>query len=392
MKQRLSGVVDAVTVERRGAQELRVAVDGGTESTDGRSPEYRSALNIVALSGPLAVGDRVLLNTLAVEMGLGTGGIDFVVTRLGNELPESEPDGHIIKLRYTPLQLPVLAVESPESPHHDAVRLFAGLDDLPIVCAELHSQLPAICAAAQWSARVQGCSRPPRIVYVMTDGAALPIALSRIAPELKRRGWLHATITAGQAFGGDFEAVNLYSALAAAKVAANADIIVVSPGPGTVGTSTPLGFSGIDQGLAINAAASLGGIPIVAPRISFADSRSRHNGLSHHTITVLQRVARASALIAIPRLPEHQRRTVAESLMLSGIDERHEAVYIEAGKGLQELIDSGMSVMTMGRTLDEERPFFLAAAASGLLASQFAEAKIQGYERSPGYSEPATWE
>ena len=52
------------------------------------------------------------------------------------------PDGHIIKLRYTPLQTAVLSVEAPESPHHDALRLFAGLDDTPVVCSELHSQFP----------------------------------------------------------------------------------------------------------------------------------------------------------------------------------------------------------------------------------------------------------
>ena len=91
----------------------------------------------------------------------------------------------------------------------------------------------------------------------MTDGAALPMALSRLVPEIKSRAGCMRPITAGQAFGGDFEAVNLYSALAAAKEAAHADIIVAGPGPGAVGTATPLGFSGLDQGLAINAAASL---------------------------------------------------------------------------------------------------------------------------------------
>lgn len=385
MRQRLTGTVKSIETERPGAQEIVVAVD----SDSGAAAEFRAALNLIALSGRVEPGARVLLNTLAVEMGLGTGGLDFVVTRLDAAEMQDPPPGHIVKLRYTPLQIPVLAVEAPESPFHDALRLFPGLDDLPVVCTELHSQLPAICAAAHWSARIQGCARQPRLVYVMTDGASLPIALSRIVPELKERGWLHATITAGQAFGGDFEAVNLYSALAAAVVAAEADIVIAGPGPGTVGTATSLGFSGIDQGLAINAAASLGGVPIVAPRISFADTRSRHNGLSHHTITVLQTVARAPALVAMPRLPEDQRRAVEEYLKMTGTDERHEAVYVDAAKGLQALIDSGMVVQTMGRSLADERPFFLAAAATGLLASQFAEAKIQGYERS---SEPSTWE
>ena len=382
MRTRIAGVVQAIVTERPGAQEVRVTVDPDASADISRGAPTRMAINIVALSGRLAVGDPVLLNTVAVELGLGTGGLDFIVTRLDSKHADEAPPGHIIKLRYTPLQIPVLAVEAPESPHHDALRLFSGLDDLPVVCTELHSQLPAICAAAHWSARVQGLNRQPRIVYVMTDGASLPIALSRIVPEIKERGWLSATITAGQAFGGDFEAINLYSALAAAKVACDADIIIAGPGPGTVGTATPLGFSGIDQGLAINAAASLGGVPIVAPRISFTDSRNRHTGLSHHTITVLQKVARAPTLVAMPRLPEHQSLAVEECLKIAGMDDQHEAVYINADRGLQALIDSGMSVLTMGRSQDDERPFFLAAAATGLLASQFAEARIQGIECS----------
>ena len=125
------------------------------------------------------------------------------------------------------------------------------------------------------------------------------------------------------------------------------------------------------------------------PRISFTDRRSRHNGLSHHTVTVLQKVARAATLVAMPRLPEDQRLAVEECLEIAGTNERHEAVYIDAEKGLQALIDSGMSVQTMGRSLDEERPFFLAAAATGLLASQFAEARMQDYEEP---SEDENWQ
>ncbi|HLJ57729.1 MAG TPA: DUF3866 family protein [Chthonomonadaceae bacterium] len=394
--------------ERPGAQEVRVTVDpplptscqpapfanvggqGNQPATRDQPPAAtRYALNLVALSGRVAVGSRVLLNTLAVEMGLGTGGLDFVITQMEPDQARTPPPGHIVKLRYTPLQTPVLSVEAPESPHHQALCDFPGLEELPVVCTELHSQLPAICAAAHWSARVQACPRQPRVVYVMTDGAALPMALSRIIPELKQRGWLQATITAGQSFGGDYEAVNLYSALAAAKAACQADIIVAGPGPGAVGTATPLGFSGVDQGLAVNAAASLGGISIVAPRISFADKRSRHSGLSHHTVTVLQKIARAAAYVAMPRLPEEQRIALEQCLQMPGSEERHEAVYIDAAHGLQALIDSGMDVNTMGRSLNEERPFFLAAAAAGLLASQFAEAKIQGYEHK---FDPAAWE
>ena len=55
-----------------------------------------------------------------------------------------------------------------------------------------------------------------RVVYVMTDGASLPIVISDLVHELRSRDLLDATITCGQAFGGDHDAISLQSALAIA--------------------------------------------------------------------------------------------------------------------------------------------------------------------------------
>ena len=376
MRQRLVGVVEAITSERSGVQELSVRPARFCASSEPPNTEapLRAALNYVELTGRVEVGDSVQLNTIAVEMGLGTGGRDFVVTVLNRPETEATPKGHIVKLRYTPLQIPVLAVEAPESPHHEAVSLFATLDDLPVVCAELHSQLPAICAAATWALHEHGWPRTPRIAYIMTDGAALPLALSRLVSQMKACGLITATITAGQAFGGDYEAVNLYSALATAKQVVGADIIVVSQGPGTVGTATQLGFSGVDQGLAINAVASLGGVPITVARLSFADARDRHQGISHHTLTVLKHIARAPSLLPLPRLTASQLSKVLKTLEEAGITEEHQPITIDADKGLAALETYGLQITTMGRSVTEERPFFLASAAAGLLAAQLVEA------------------
>lgn len=370
LRQRAEGIVEQITAERPGAQELTVRIAPDDPAEKG---ERRPALNLITLTGRVKTGDRVLLNTVAVELGLGTGGLDFVIANLDSAADEQPAPGHILKLRYTPLQTPVLDVSAPESPHHEAMRETVSLEEIPVVCAELHSQVPAICAAARWALQEFGWSRPPRIVYIMTDGASLPIALSRLVPELKAREWIDATITAGQAFGGEYEAVNLYSALAAARAVVHADIIVVSQGPGNVGTQTPLGFSGVDQGLAINATASLGGIPIAAARISFADPRDRHQGLSHHTLTVLSTIARAPALVPIPRLPAPQMKAVRAACAQSGIATEHEVITVDAERGLAAFEAADLQVTTMGRSLDQERPFFLAAAAAGLLAAQLVE-------------------
>lgn len=349
------GIVTDILTERPGAQEVTVRVGDDT----------RRAINYPALSGPVAVGDTVWINTWAVEMKLGTGGLDFVVAT--SRAPRhADPPGHIMKLRYTPVQLPVLSAEAPESPHHAVLENQTMLGGVPVVCAELHSQVPAIAAAAKWETRGEAT-----IVYVMTDGAALPLGLSRLVPEMRNRGLIDAVVTAGQAFGGDYEAVNIYSALAVARHAAGADIIIVSQGPGNTGTGTPLGFSGIDQGIALNAAASLDGTPIAAVRLSFADPRPRHVGLSHHSQTVLGCVALCSVLVPIPKLSPSENSTLLKHLIDRGIIRRHEVIKVNAEPGIEALLDTGLQVTTMGRTIAEERPFFLAAAAAGLVAGQW---------------------
>lgn len=371
----MTGLVESVTAERTGAQEISVRV-GKT---------LRRAVNYPALTGRVAVGDRVTLNTWAAEMGLGSGGADFVTqtdrvcTADGSGFEEAEPPGHILKLRYSPLQHPVLAAEAPESPHHASLRAVVSLGSAPVVCLELHSQLAAAAAAAK---RAMGGTG--RVVYVMTDGAALPIAWSRLVPALREKGLLDATVTCGQAFGGDFEAVNLYSALAAARVAAQGDVIVVGQGPGSVGTDTALGFSGVDQGIALNAAAALEGTPIAVLRLSFADPRARHLGLSHHTRTVLERVALCRAIAPVPVLPAGQQAALQSALEEGSLLDRHAFVRVEAEEGLKALEESGLPVTTMGRTLSEERAFFLAAAAAGMLAGQLAApGSAQGLPDAP---------
>src|SRR5688572_20794829 len=282
---RLDGTVESITTERPGIQEIQVQTDEG----------LRCAINYPRLTGTVSQGDPVVLNACAMAMKLGTGGYDIVASVNGRS-ESIEPPGHIIKLRYTPLQFPVLAAESPESAHHDMICEFESLEGTPVVCAEIHSQVAAIAAAIKWETKGHA-----RIAYIQTEGGALPLPFSRLIAQLKAKELLDATISSGQAFGGDYEAVNLYSALAIADSIAHADVIVVCQGPGAAGTGTPLGFSGVEQGTALNAAASLGGTPIAVVRMSEADPRPRHRGVSHHTVTVLQRIALCRTMVPVPR-------------------------------------------------------------------------------------------
>ncbi|MDE2126688.1 MAG: DUF3866 family protein [Armatimonadetes bacterium] len=364
---RMIGTVEEVVEEDRGRQILRVRTDGG---------ECRDAIALTALCGLVAVGCRVSLNTAAVELGLGSGGLDFVEAPLDSAEDPIEPAGHILKARYTPSQMPVLAVEAPESCEHENLSEWRSLGELPVVCVELHSQIPAVCAAARWEVTASNLP-PPRIVYVMTDGAALSLGVSGLAKRMRAAGLVDAVITSGQAFGGDIEAINLYSALLAAHVVCHADIVVTGQGPGNAGTGTELGFSGVDQGMALNAAASMGAQPIAVARISFADGRARHQGISHHTLTVLKHVALRGSIVPLPRLPPRQLRVVRQAMEAAAIEPRHQAVVVDAERGLRALETTGVEVTTMGRSVQEDRAFFLSAAASGLIAGQLCVQRLR---------------
>lgn len=325
------------------------------------------ALAYVALVGRPEPGDRVLLNTTALDRRLGTGGYALVVA-LPDRLPPTGPPGpgHLVKARYTPQQAMVLGVDEQESPHHD---LLADADDLlamPVVVADLHSSLPAVLAGVF-------AARPAtRVAYVMTDGGALPAWFSRSVAGLREAGRLAACVTSGQAFGGDLEAVTVHTALLAARHVVGAEVAVVIQGPGNLGTGTRWGFSGVAAGEAINAAATLHGRPVAALRISDADPRERHRGISHHSLTAYGRVALAPADVAVPDLsawPDLARRVEDQLPVLR----RHRTVRVASsglsGGLMDALRASPVPLSTMGRGLDDDPAAFLAAAAAGAHAA-----------------------
>src|ERR1700749_333308 len=122
--------------EWAGAGELEVAVDGA---------QVR-ALAYPALTGAPQPGDRVLLNTTALDLGLGTGGYALVVA-LPDRLPaDTKLPGHLIKARYTPLQACVLGADEQGSPHHEVLRDADDIGGMPRVVADLPSAPPAVLA------------------------------------------------------------------------------------------------------------------------------------------------------------------------------------------------------------------------------------------------------
>jgi hypothetical protein len=324
------------------------------------------ALAYPDLTGRPGPGDLVLLNSTALERGLGTGGFALVAA-LPGRLPQTGPvgPGHLVKARYTPMQVMVLGVDEQESEHHD---LLADADDLlgmPVVVADLHSSLPAVIAGVR-------TERPrARVAYVMTDGGALPAAFSRTAAALREADWLATTVTVGQAYGGDLEAVTVHTGLLAARLVAHADVAVVTQGPGNLGTGTRWGFSGVSAGEAVNAAAVLRGRPVACLRISAADGRERHRGVSHHSLTAYGRVALAPADVVVPLLPgEFGAGVRAQAAALGAPNGRHRLVEVGLD-GLRAALEAcPVGLSTMGRGLDDDDAAFLAAAAAGRHAAR----------------------
>ena len=319
------GRVTAVVEEHEGL--VRLEVDGG------------ACIAYPQLTGPVEVEDEVLVNVQARELGLGSGGFDVLYANLtrGLEVPAAE-GAHVMKLPYTPLQWAERHVE-------EVGKLAASLDGMPVVCCSLHSQLAPVCAGLEGK----------RVGYVQLPGGALSVPLSDTVRLLRSRELLAATVSAGPCFGGEVETVGVPSALAWA-VEEGCEAVVCAIGPGIVGTGTSLGHGGLAAADAANASVALGGRPVLAARISSADERDRHRGVSHHTRAVLS-LCRDGVTVAWPAGLEAPEWVDARAEV--EVDSWREAC-------------AGLPLSHMGRGPDEEPWFFAAAFAAGKLAGSLA--------------------
>ncbi len=370
------GVVSTVRGQWSGAITIDVSTD-----TDGAADPSQPDIPALAypdLVGTPAVGDRVLLNTTAYQRGLGTGGFALVVALPDNlPSPETAP-GHLVKARYTPLQTMVLGVDDQESPHHELLREADSLHGMPVVAADLHSSLAAVVAGVR--ARPGGESL--KVAYVMTDGGALPAAFSATCAALRDAQWLDSVITTGQSFGGDLEAVTVHTGLLAAHHVIGADVVVLTQGPGNLGTGTRWGFSGVALGEGLNAVGLLGGHGIAALRISAADPRPRHRGVSHHSATTYGRVVTHHTDLVVPDLrgcegisSDFAQQVEHESRELITHSDHLHRVSVPCRDLRPALSTSPVRLSTMGRGIDEDPASFLAAAAAGWHAAAPREAE-----------------
>lgn len=318
-------------------------------------------INYNKLTGIIEVNDTVLLNTTAVELGLGSGGYHFVLANITGDRFSNIGEGHIMKLRYTPMQINCMTAEAQESPYHEVFNNFKSLNNLPIITGTLHSMLTPIALTLKYIAKKE------RIVYIMTDGGALPIWMSDTVKRLRSNGVLQGSITFGNAFGGDLECINVYTALIAAKEIMKADVVVISMGPGIAGTDTRYGFSSIEQGYIIDAVNNIEGKAIAVPRISFADRRSRHHGLSHHSRMTLGKLCCTKAIIALPILEKPKEDLLERQLKESGILGKHEMRFLKSIEVENLLKKEECQLEKMGKSYAQDKEYFITCGLSALL-------------------------
>ena len=308
------------------------------ERTDGLvrlEVEGRPCVAYPRLTGPVALGDDVVVNAQAVTLGLGSGGFDILHVNLTRGLAlATEPEAHVMQLPYTSLQHAVAHAE-------ERSELPDGLSGLPIVCCTLHSQLVPVCA---------GIGPGARIAYVQLEGGALPVSLSDAVRALKSAGRLEIAIAAGACVDGDLACVGVPSALLVCA-AKGYDAAVCAVGPGIVGTGSRWGHGAVAAAEAIATARALGGRPILAIRASEDDPRSRHRGVSHHTETVLRLTGDVERAWPAARA--------------GGPDG---AVAVDT-TGWQDAC-ADLPLSHMGRGPDEDPLFFEAAFAAGRLAAR----------------------
>jgi Protein of unknown function (DUF3866) len=304
-----------------------------------------------SLVGEIREGDELILNTEARDLGLGSGGFDVVHVNLTRGLDGQGGDhATALKLNYTSLQHPVEPVEARED--------MGIARRIPVLVLSLHGQL----APAAWAA---GRAAPDlRVGYVQTSGGALPGSLSEDAAHLRRAGLLSGHVTAGPSYGGELEALTVIGALQAAAGPLGWDAVVAGPGPGIVGSDTELGHGGMEALDTAHASLILGLETLLAPRMSSADPRPRHRGLSHHTATVLRTLLGNVGVPAPTDGLDELRNACAD---------RHEIWPRDAP--VDEYAESGLPSTHMGRDIADDRLFFAAALASGdaLAAATVAE-------------------
>jgi Protein of unknown function (DUF3866) len=370
-----------------GEQRLTIELTG-----EGTAATRRPAIADVGLVGLAQVGDEVVVNVQALDLGLGSGGFDIVHVNLTRGLEGEGLDGaNVMKLNYTSLQHTVEPVED---------EVLEIPVERPVAVLALHGQL----AAVAW-AFAQGAPGA-KLGYVQTEGGALPGGHSRTVRALRERGLLAGHLTAGAAFGGEAEAMTTAGALHHGLRALGWDAAVCGPGPGIVGSSSTLGHGGMHALDSAHVSLALGCHTLLVARMSSGDARERHRGISHHTLTVLDLLLEP-VTVALPagmRSPVGADLRAGLGAVFGGATASRPALAPDVARpvritrhdwrrGVVDLpayAGSGLPADTMGRGIAGDPLFFGAALAGGsALAELVQDSSAEASDPPDATAEPA---
>jgi Protein of unknown function (DUF3866) len=316
------GVVLAAGSPGGPMQELEVRLGG----------ERRPAIADVGLVGASQVGDDVIVNVAAVDLELGSAGYDVVHANLTRGLAgEGMPGAQVMKLSYTSLQHAIVPVEA-SAPGGAPLTLPT---DAPVAISVLHAQLAPLAWA--FARAAPGA----RLGFVQTTGGALPGALSETVRTLRKRGLLAGHLTAGQAYGGEGDAVTTAGALQHGFAERYWHAAVCGPGPGVVGSGTALGHGGMVALDSAHAAAALGCQVVICAQAA------------HETRMLLE-------LALVPFVVAYSGQRPRAGLG------RHE--WRRGDADLEAYARSGLPA----RSIEDDTAFFAAALAAGSVLAQCA--------------------
>jgi len=379
---------------------IELAGEGKAAASNGNECARREAIADASLVGRSEVGDELIVNVQALDLGLGSGGFDVVHVNLTRGL-----EGHgvararVMKLNYTSLQHCVQPVERGEG----------GSLVLPVerptAVLALHGQLAGVAWAFAQAAP------GAKLGYVQTWGGALPGGHSRTVRTLRERGLLAGHLTAGAAFGGEGEAISTAGALHHGLRELGWDAAVCGPGPGIVGSGSALGHGGLAALDSAHVALALDCPTLLVARVSSGDQRERHRGISHHTLTVLDLLLEPVTVA----LPAGMRSPVGADLRAGlrsvfplrgpggGAMPSRPALALDLGRATVErpariashdwrrarvdlpgFAASGLPAETMGRGLLADPLFFAGALAGGKVLAELVTSATASHDAEHG--------
>jgi hypothetical protein len=238
----------------------------------------------------------------------------------------------------------------------------------PIVYAILHSMISPLVTTIKHI-------KPNAIIScVYTYGGAMNANNSFTLKKLRSSELINSVITTGECYGGDYESINITTGIIFGFNQLNSDIIIVCCGPGVAGSSTFYGFSTFDFIGLIYISKLLGLCPVLIPRISMADKRERHRGVSMQSLSILQTL---DFPVHVPVYKDNEDiegfNYIYNQLSDNGIMNKHKVQFIDNPVIKKNIDCMNINTRVMGRNYIEDPWFFNNCSSAGVYSVELLD-------------------